>query len=54
MSEPRAETQPFVMSSELRDAIAHEMQHYEDGRAASIEALKLVQKAHGWVPDGAL
>ena len=29
------------------------MHHYEDPRAASIEALKIVQKARGWVPDGA-
>jgi NADH-quinone oxidoreductase subunit E len=35
-------------------AIEHEMQHYEDPRAASIAALKIVQKRHGWVPDGAI
>ncbi len=28
--------------------------HYEDPRAASIEALKIVQKQRGWVPDGAI
>ena len=34
--------------------IHHEMGHYEDPRAASIEALKAVQKRRGWVPDGAI
>jgi NADH:ubiquinone oxidoreductase subunit E len=33
-------------------AIEHEKHHYEDPRAASIEALKIVQKQRGWVPDG--
>ncbi len=31
--------------------IQHEMAHYEDPRAASIEALKVIQKTHGWVSD---
>ena len=31
--------------------IRHEMAHYEDPRAASIEALKIIQKNHGWVSD---
>jgi NADH-quinone oxidoreductase subunit E len=35
-------------------AIERETHHYEDPRAASITALKLVQKRHGWVPDGAI
>jgi NADH-quinone oxidoreductase subunit E len=30
------------------------MTHYADSRAASIDALKVVQKRHGWVPDGAI
>ncbi|MGL5364269.1 MAG: NAD(P)H-dependent oxidoreductase subunit E, partial [Plesiomonas shigelloides] len=30
------------------------MSHYEDSRAASIEALKLVQKHFGWVCDEAI
>jgi NADH-quinone oxidoreductase subunit E len=46
--------QPFVLHDEDRAAIEREMAHYEDPRAASIEALKIVQKRHGWVPDGAL
>ncbi len=45
---------PFVLSPAERDAIEHEKHHYEDARAASIEALKIVQKNHGWVPDGAI
>ena len=43
----------FVLSEAERSAIEHELHHYEDSRAASIEALKIVQKARGWVPDGA-
>jgi NADH-quinone oxidoreductase subunit E len=49
---PRSE--PFVLSAEERAAIEHEIEHYEDPRAASIDALKIVQKNHGWVPDGAI
>lgn len=44
----------FILSAEERQAIEHEMHHYEDPRAASIEALKIVQKARGWAPDGAI
>ncbi len=44
----------FVLSAGERDAIEHEKHHYEDARAASIEALKIVQKQRGWVPDGAI
>lgn len=43
----------FSLSVEIRDEILHEMSHYDDARAATIEALKIVQKHHGWVPDGA-
>lgn len=46
-------TDRFALSETERSAIEHEMHHYEDPRAASIEALKIVQKARGWVPDGA-
>ena len=46
-------TDRFVLSDAERAAIEHEMHHYEDPRAASIEALKIVQKQRGWVPDGA-
>ena len=44
----------FELSSAEREAIEHEMHHYEDPRAASIESLKIVQKQRGWVPDGAI
>lgn len=44
----------FALSDSERAAIEHELHHYEDARAASIEALKIVQKARGWVPDGAI
>ncbi len=47
------QTDRFVLSETERSAIEHEMHHYEDPRAASIEALKIVQKQRGWVPDGA-
>ena len=46
--------QPFVLSQSHREAIAHEVSLYDNPRAAVIEALKIVQKEHGWVPDGAV
>ncbi|HSB95573.1 MAG TPA: NADH-quinone oxidoreductase subunit NuoE [Spongiibacteraceae bacterium] len=45
---------PFELHSDDRAAIEHDMTHYADPRAASIDALKIVQKRHGWVPDGAI
>jgi len=48
------QTDRFVLSETERSAIEHEIHHYEDPRAASIEALKIVQKGRGWVPDGAI
>ncbi|WP_263141953.1 NADH-quinone oxidoreductase subunit NuoE [Pseudomonas sp. RIT-PI-AD] len=48
------QTDRFALSEAERSAIEHEMHHYEDSRAASIEALKIVQNARGWVPDGAV
>ncbi|MBP8203765.1 MAG: NADH-quinone oxidoreductase subunit NuoE [Pseudomonas sp.] len=47
------QTDRFALSDAERSAIEHELHHYEEPRAASIEALKIVQKARGWVPDGA-
>ena len=44
----------YVMSAEERHEIEHALHHYDDNRAASIDALKIVQKRHGWVPDGAI
>lgn len=43
----------FELSPEERGEIEHEMTHYEDPRAATIEALKIVQRHRRWVPDGA-
>lgn len=53
MSQTLIQTDRFTLSDAERSAIEHEMHHYEDSRAASIEALKIVQRTHGWVPDGA-
>lgn len=47
-------TDGFVLHDEDRAAIAHEREHYPHPQAASIEALKIVQKRHGWVPDAAI
>lgn len=44
----------FQLSQEEYRAIQDECTHYEDIRAASIEALKIIQKNHGWVPDEAI
>ncbi len=44
----------FRLSEAELAEIQHEMGHYEDPRAASIEALKAVQKHRGWVPDAAI
>ena len=44
----------FVLTQEERAEIEREKHHYEDPRAASIEALKIVQKNRGWVEDGAI
>lgn len=44
----------YVMSDEERHEIEHCLHHYDDNRAASIDALKIVQKKHGWVPDEAI
>ncbi|MGF7443812.1 NAD(P)H-dependent oxidoreductase subunit E, partial [Klebsiella michiganensis] len=48
------QTEAFELSAAEREAIEHEKHHYEDPRAASIEALKIVLKQRGWVPDGAI
>lgn len=44
----------YVMSEQERHDIEHSLDHYEDSRAATIDALKIVQKQHGWVPDSAI
>jgi len=48
------QTDRFILTEGERHAIEAEMHHYEDSRAASIEALKIVQKQRGWVPDAAI
>ncbi|GAB2789516.1 NADH-quinone oxidoreductase subunit NuoE [Halomonas shantousis] len=44
----------FVLDPQDRETILHERAHYPQPHAASIEALKIVQRRHGWVPDGAI
>lgn len=44
----------FVLHQEDHLAIVVERDHYEQPQAACIEALKIVQRRHGWVPDGAI
>jgi NADH-quinone oxidoreductase subunit E len=51
---PPDRSESFVLHAEDCAAIEHEAHHYEDLRATSITALKIVQKRHGWVPDGAI
>lgn len=46
--------EPFLLSDTERVEIQHEISHYPDPRAASIEALKVVQRHRGWVADGAI
>jgi NADH-quinone oxidoreductase subunit E len=48
------ELDAFTLTDSERAEIAHAMGHYPDPRAASIEALKVVQKHRGWVPDAAI
>ncbi len=43
-----------MLSNEERREIEAEMQHYDDPRAVSIEALKVVQRYRGWVYDESL
>lgn len=52
MKSPAADTS-FFSEDELA-AIRHGMMHYEQPRAACIDALKVVQATHGWVPDAAI
>ncbi|WP_025733586.1 NADH-quinone oxidoreductase subunit NuoE [Carnimonas nigrificans] len=50
----RAEALKYELTEEERAEIIAEIGHYENPRAASIEALKIVQKRQGWVPDEAI
>ncbi len=54
LAEPLLGPASFALHADDRKAIEHETHQYEDPRAASIEALKIVQKRHGWLPDGAI
>ena len=45
---------PFLLSDAERHEIEQQIGHYPDPRAASIEALKVVQRHRGWVADGAI
>ncbi|WP_332125509.1 NAD(P)H-dependent oxidoreductase subunit E, partial [Escherichia coli] len=47
-------TESFELRAAEREEIEHEMHNNEDPRAESIEALKIVQKQRGWVPDRAI
>ena len=47
-------SEPYVLAPEDRAEIEHHIHHYDDPRAASIDALKVIQRRHGWVPDGAI
>ncbi|WP_111495874.1 MULTISPECIES: NADH-quinone oxidoreductase subunit NuoE [Marinobacter] len=44
----------FAIEPTDRDAILRERAHYEQPQAACIEALKIIQRRHGWVPDNAI
>lgn len=44
----------FALHPDDRQAMLAECEHFEQPQAAVIEALKIVQRRHGWVPDGAI
>jgi NADH-quinone oxidoreductase subunit E len=44
----------FTLHEDDQRAMLNERAHYEQPQAVCIEALKIVQKRHGWVPDGAI
>jgi NADH-quinone oxidoreductase subunit E len=48
------EAEAYALHVDDCASIEQEIRHYEDPRAASIGALKIVQKRHGWVPDAAI
>src|SRR5580658_8042772 len=48
------DAEPYSLHVDDRASIEQEIRHYDDPRAASIGALKIVQKRHGWVPDAAI
>jgi NADH-quinone oxidoreductase subunit E len=48
------DAEPYALHVDDCASIEEEIRHYDDPRAASIGALKIVQKRHGWVPDAAI
>ncbi|QCI19735.1 MAG: NADH-quinone oxidoreductase subunit NuoE [Buchnera aphidicola (Brevicoryne brassicae)] len=44
----------FILTNEEINEIENEKKYYENYRAVSIEALKIVQKKRGWVSDQAI
>ncbi|WWP00226.1 MAG: NADH-quinone oxidoreductase subunit NuoE [Candidatus Dasytiphilus stammeri] len=44
----------FILTLREQSEIEEEKKHYENPRSVSVEALKIVQKYRGWVPDGAI
>lgn len=53
-ADSRPNVEPYILADEDRAEIEHHVHHYDDSRAASIDALKVIQRRHGWVPDGAI
>jgi len=44
----------FELERADREAMQRECRHFEQPQAACIEALKIVQRRYGWVPDEAI
>ncbi|WP_166252936.1 NADH-quinone oxidoreductase subunit NuoE [Marinobacter salicampi] len=44
----------FSLHPDDLEAIRGELHHFEQPQAACVEALKIVQRREGWVPDGAI
>ncbi len=49
--QPKIQAENILSTADM-SAIAHCVAHYPDPRAASLDALKIVQKNNGWVDDG--
>jgi NADH-quinone oxidoreductase subunit E len=54
VSPPVTTPAPFVLSPQERAEIEQALHHYPHPRAASIDALKIVQRNRRWVEDGAI
>ena len=50
---PRVSVEGILTPEEIHD-IEHHIGHYPDPRAASLDALKCVQRRNGWVDDAQL